>query len=201
MTRILCSGDDDLGRVEDGFGLGPVAGLPVEDVVVGLALLVVADDRRVGVQRAARVDDDGQLLVLDLDQLERVAGRVAVLGHDEGDLLALEAHLVGGQHRLGVLRHRRHPREVQPGQVGAGDHGADLGVRDGRRRVDRQDLRVGQRAAQDRSVQHAGELEVVDVAALAAHEPRVLLARHATVAQRHGRLFDGGHRVSPPRWR
>src|SRR3712207_6557795 len=39
-----------------------------------------------GVQRPAGVDDDRQLLVLDVDELQRVAGGVAVLGDDEGDL-------------------------------------------------------------------------------------------------------------------
>ena len=73
------------------------ARLPVEDVVVGLAFLVVADDGRVGVERVRGVDDRGQRLVVDVDELERVACRVAVLGDDEGDLLALEAHLVGGE--------------------------------------------------------------------------------------------------------
>ena len=51
-----------------------------------------------GVERPPGVDDRRQRLVLDLDELEGVAGRVPVLGHDEGHLLALEAHLVGGKH-------------------------------------------------------------------------------------------------------
>ena len=92
---------------------GLVARLPVEDVVVGPALDVVADDRRVRVERLAGVDHRSQRLVLDVDQLERVAGRVAVLGDDERDLLALEAHLVGGQHGLHVVGQRRHPRQPQ----------------------------------------------------------------------------------------
>ena len=56
-----------------------------------------------GVERLAGVDDRVERLVLDVDQLERVAGRVAVLGDDEGDLLALEADLVGGEHGLHVV--------------------------------------------------------------------------------------------------
>ncbi len=43
-------------------------------------------------------------------------------------------------------------------------------------------LRVGDRRAQDRQVQHALELDVVDVVAHAAHEARVLLAQHPAVA-------------------
>ena len=54
LERDVLRDDDDVGVGEDRVGLGLVARLPVEDVVVGLALLVVADHRRVGVERAAR---------------------------------------------------------------------------------------------------------------------------------------------------
>ena len=80
-------------------------------------------------QRLAYVDHGRQQLVLDVDQLERVAGGVPVLGDDERDLLVLEPHLVGGQHRLHVVGQRRHPGEVLCGEVGAGDDRLDLGVR------------------------------------------------------------------------
>ena len=79
-----------------------------------LALDLVAHERGVGVERPAGVDHRRQRLVLDVDQLERVACRVAVLGDDEGDLLALVAHLVGGQHGLHVGRQRRHPGQLEP---------------------------------------------------------------------------------------
>ena len=78
-----------------------------------LALDLVADERGVGVERPAGVDHRRQRLVLDVDQLERVACRVAVLGDDEGDLLALVAHLVGGEHGLHVGRQRRHPGQLE----------------------------------------------------------------------------------------
>ena len=98
---------------------GGVAGLPVEDVVVGLALDVVADDGGVGVERLAGVDHRRQRLVLDVDQLQRVACRVAVLGDDERHLLTLVAHLVRGQHGLHVVRQRRHPGQLQPFEHGS----------------------------------------------------------------------------------
>ena len=65
-----------------------------------------------------------------------------------------------------------------------------------------------ERAAQDGAVEHAGQLDVVDVVALAAEEPDVLLAVHATEADRvaggaqgdgaipQGRSLDGGHAVT-----
>ena len=123
-----------------------------------------------------------QHVVLDVDQLERVPGRVAVLGDDEGDLLALEADPVGGQHGLHVVGQRRHPGEALLGQVGAGDDGLHLGMGLGGADVDADDVRVRDRRAQDREVQHARQLEVVDVPAHAADEARVLLAQHPAVA-------------------
>ena len=149
--------DDDVGARERGRGRGGVARLPVEDVVgrgaVG-ALAVVADHRGVGVERAARVDDGLERFVLDVDQLERVAGRVVVVGDDERDLLALEAHLVGREHRLPVGRHRRHPRHPPRLEVAPRDDRVDPRQRQRRRGVDRDDPGVGERAAQDRAVQH-----------------------------------------------
>ena len=48
--------DDDVGLGERGIGRRGVAGLPVEAVVVGLAVEVGADHLGVGVERLARVD-------------------------------------------------------------------------------------------------------------------------------------------------
>ena len=196
LERDVLRDEDDVGVLEDRVRLGLVAGLPVEDVVVGLALLVVADDRRVGVERLARVDEHGQRLVLDVDQLERVARRVVVVRDHEGHLLALEAHLVRGEHGLRVGRERRHPGEPEPLEVLAGDHRAHLRVLQRGRRVDGDDAGVRQRAAQHRAVQHPGQLHVVDVVALAADEPRVLLALQP--AEADGALVGDGHR-EPPR--
>ena len=198
-------GDDDVGLGEDGVGLLLAARLPVEDVVVGLAFLVVADDGRVGVERVARVDDRGQRLVVDVDELERVACGVAVLGDDEGDLLALEAHLVGGEDGEGVVRQRGDPRQAERLEHRAGDDGLHLRVRLGGRGVDALDARVRERAAQDGAVQHAGQHDVVDVVALAADEAGVLLAEHAAEADGFRRRaggrgvggFGGGHAGAP----
>ena len=95
-------------------------------MVVRLALEVVADDGRIRRQRLAHVDHRIDPLVLHVDQFERVARRVAVLGDDERDLLVLEPDLVGGEHGLHVVRQGRHPGEVLGGEVGAGDHGLHL---------------------------------------------------------------------------
>ena len=104
--------DDPVGLGERGVGRGRVAALPLVDEVVGLAFLVVADQRRAVGERLLRRRDGREHLVVDVDELERVLGDVGIGRDDRRDLLALEPHLVGGEHRLGVARQRRHPREV-----------------------------------------------------------------------------------------
>ena len=61
-----------------------------------------------------------------------------------------------------------------------------LGCACGGAGVDADDPGVRDRRTQDREVQHAGQLDVVDVPAHAADEARVLLAEHPAVAD--GRL-------------
>ncbi len=60
--------DRDLGLGEGAVGRGPVARLPVPDVVVLLVLLVGAEHRGARLERLLRIDDHGQRLVLDLDR-------------------------------------------------------------------------------------------------------------------------------------
>ena len=125
-------GDDDGSRLEHGRRGRLVAGLPVEAEVVRLTLQVVADHRGARVERGSGIDDRLQDLVLDIDQLQRVARRVAVLGNDEGHLLTLEADLVGGEHGLDVVGERGHPGQTLLGQVRPRHHGLDLRMRQGR---------------------------------------------------------------------
>jgi hypothetical protein len=106
-------GDNDLCVGECGVRRRLVADLPVEDVVVGLALDVIANDRRIGIEGPSSVDDGRQRLVFDVDQLQRVPRRVAVVCDDEGDLLSMEAHLVGGEHGHHVMGKRRYPGKLQ----------------------------------------------------------------------------------------
>ena len=95
----------------DGVGLGErtvrrllVTSLPQGTrQVVALPLLVVADQRGVGVERLPRVHDRRQRLVFDVDELHAVVSGVFVGRDDERDLLTLEAHLVSGENRLRVV--------------------------------------------------------------------------------------------------
>jgi hypothetical protein len=165
---------DHVGLLERPVGAGRVADLPVKDDVALLARLVVPDDRRALGDRLLGVDDHRERLVVDLDGLARVLGDVRVVGDDAGHFLTLEPDLVRGQHGLGVVGQRRHPGEVPGRHHLAGEDQVD--ARDVPRLagVDGLDPRVGQRAAQDLHVQHAGQGDVVGVVALAADEPVVL---------------------------
>ena len=188
-------------EARDGIGLVLVAGVPVVDEVVLLVLLVIADDRGRGIQRPLCVHDGRERLVVDLDEFEGISCDVAGVGDHESHLLPLEAHLVGGQHGLRVVGQRRHPRQVEGLKHCAGDHRVHARQRFGRRGIDRADSRMGVRAAQDGAVQHARQVDVVDIVALPTQEAHVLLARHPTEAHRiagwaDGCLGGGGHAVT-----
>ena len=121
-------GDHHVRGGEHRVGGRLVARGPVEDVVVRRP---ARSSRITGApgSSAGRVDHDRERLVLDVDQLERIPGRVPVLGHHERHLLALEPDLVGGQHGLHVAGQSRHPGQFPLVQHVPGDDGLDLGVR------------------------------------------------------------------------
>ena len=160
-----------------------VARLPQEDVVrvparpvraVLLVLDVLAQHRRVRIQRLERIDQRRQLLVVDLDQLDRVRGGIAVGRDHERDLLALEQHLLVGQHRLHVAGERRHVVEIERLQVGGGQDRLDARHLERRGGVDPLDPRMAVGRADEVAEQHARQLDVVDIVALAAGEAGVL---------------------------
>ncbi len=130
--------------------------------------------------RGLGIDHRRQLLVVDLDQLERVLGDIAALGGDDRDRLADVAHAV---ERHAALLDRRIGETGQgPGDLGDVGAGHDQGH--ARQRlcpadIDRLDARVRVRAAQCCRVQHVRQHDVVDVAALAGQEARVLDPLHA----------------------
>ena len=126
-------------------------------------------ERRAVLLRLERVEHDRQRLVLDLDQVASVLGDVAVFGDHGRDRLAVVAHLLDGDHvlddRAGAEGGKR---RRMLGHVGACDDADHSRQRLRLRRVDLRDARVRMRAAHDRGVRHVLELDVVEVAALAA---------------------------------
>ena len=109
---------------------------------------VVAHHRRPRIQRGADVDDRRQDLVGDINELERVSGRVAVPGDDEGDLLTLEADLVRGEHGLDVIVQRGHPRQALLGELLSGDGEQHPWMRLRRAHIDAGDAGMGVGATQ-----------------------------------------------------
>ena len=79
----------------------------------------------------------GKLLVVHLDEFDRVGGDVAVLGDDEGHFLALEQHLLIGEHGLHVAGQRRHVVQVERLEVGGGQYRVDARQLERRFLVDR----------------------------------------------------------------
>jgi hypothetical protein len=135
------------------------------------------------------VDHCGQRLVVDVDQINRVVGFGKRLRDHQRHAFADEAHAID-RNDVAVrnLRSRQHP---------VGSDGADLAVKilprqsepDSRRgasraEVDISDIGMGVRRSQDRGVEHAGQLDVVDISALAGQEPKIFapLQRLADIA-------------------
>jgi hypothetical protein len=112
------------------------------------------------------------------------------------DFLVLEQHLAVGEHHLDVAGERRHPGEVHGLERLGGEHRDHARQRRCLGRVDRLDPGVGVRRAREVAVEHAGQLEVVDVVAPALDEADVLdaLALAAHALQGLGAL-GGGERL------
>ncbi len=135
---------------------------------------VVQHRRAVG-HRLLRIEHRRQVLVLDLDRLERPARRQQVLGGHRGHRLADIAHLAARHDRLVV---DEHAKPVLARNVVAGDdafhalHGLGLGG------VDRHDAGVRPRAAQHLDVEHVRHDHVAGIAQLARHLRRRIDAAH-----------------------
>ena len=155
---------------------------------VSLVLDVLAQDRRVRLHRLERVDQRRQRLVLDLDQVDRVGGDVAVVGDDERHLLVGEQDLLVRQHRLHVAGQRRHVVQVQGLQVVGGEDGVHARQRLGLADVDALDPGVAVGAADEVAMQHPRQADIVDIVALALDQAGVLLALSGAADAAQGRL-------------
>ena len=130
------------------------------------------------------VDDRGERVVLDVDEIGGVLGDVAIVGDDERDEIADEADLVLGERGAravrDVLAGEREPRFVDARvEVGRGEHGVDAVEFERCGGVDAHDPRPGERAAHEAGVEHARPHDVVDVGAVAGEQPRILDAGDA----------------------
>ncbi len=146
------------------------------------------EQRRAGLGRRDHVGDGGQRLPLDVDRLGRVLGARAAVGDDHGHDLADVAGDVFAERPLRGVAHVEAHGGGEAGRGGAEDRQwlqppRKIGVReDGDharhaarpRGVDRAHARMGVRRAQEGRVQQTGQGDVVDEAALAAKEARIL---------------------------
>ncbi len=156
VERVLAL-HHDVGAVDRGVDLAELQVHVLRDVTV---LAVLGDCRFGAGQGLVRVEMGLEDRVFDLDQLQRVDGRVLVEGRDRGDGLADVAHLVHGERRL-VLGPGQDAEFYR--QIGADDDREHPGQRAGAAGVDGLDDRVRMRAAQQLRVQHARQLDVVGV--------------------------------------
>ncbi len=169
------------------------------DVAVGLpdhrhhvALPPAMGERRIRLGGDAAVRHGGKRLVVHRDQGGCVLGQEPRLGDHHRHRLADEGDLVLGQHeRRDVGRQLRGPelqrqalgRQLRH-QIGERQHRMHAGRPGGRAGVDAPDQRMGVRAPHERDVQHVRKAEVVDEAATALQQRKVLdpLDRLADVA-------------------
>ena len=177
-------------RVGEGLvGVADLHGHLGDDVACGAAL----GQRRARDDRLARIDGGGQHLVIDLHQRRRVFRDIAAFGHDDGDGFARETGLVLGERpgHEGLLDggmghiERQAARAHGLGQIRMGQHGHDAGQGQRRALVDALDQRMGVGAAHEGGVQHARQLHVIHIAALAGEQGRVFLAQNAGAEKSH----------------
>ena len=117
---------------------------------------------------------------------QRVFGDIAALGDNDGERLADIAHLVLGETGMraqieddALDRRRRHqqgPGLPEIAEVVRGIGGDNALARQSRGDINRDQLSVRDRAAQQRGIEHAGNFEVVDKQRLAGEELPVLVA-------------------------
>jgi hypothetical protein len=123
-----------------------------------------------------------QRLEVELDRLGRVLAERAALGDHHRDRLADVAHGVFRHHRLlvGTELGKPHKPHRDPGELAAagkvrrGVHRVHSRHAARSRRVDAADRRVRARTAQERGVQHAGNVQVVGELAAAAQQAQIL---------------------------
>jgi hypothetical protein len=175
------------GAREGGVGRGLVAEQLDEGNIIRA---FVVDARRARLDRLGDRGDGGERLVVDRDQLGAVHRLRGGFGHDKGDTVADPAHAIFRQHGVARQRHGLSSAPFQSGMarqvaeagrlpVGGGDHRQHAGRSLRRARIDRLDPGVRVRRTQHHAEGHAGINHVVDIMPAAAHQARVLEARHA----------------------
>ena len=217
VTVTVSGGLDQDGVALDRRDRDALVDHPHPDDVVGCpervgTVLVAAADGNIGAEvlelqgsavcdRGLDVGHDREVVVVDVDQLDRVDRLGPGLGEDQGDGVADEAHLVEGQGATRALLVDVGERlERAAAQVLGGVDGQHAGSLLGLRGVDAQEGGVGERAAHEHRVHdglaaaaRAVRLPVVDEGALADEQLAVLDAANLRPQQRRTRSRHGAH--------
>ncbi len=172
------------GAGERGLDLGGVAIVIVQRHVVGD---VVVELRRAGLGGFLGVGDGGQRIDIEHDGFGGIARLRQRLGDHERHGVADIAHLVGHQRGAVGLQQRRAVAVLQRqaagegavtggGKIGSGPDAEHARHRLGGRRVDAAEDAVGVAGTHDPGIGLAGQVEIVGIFALAAHQRVVFLA-------------------------
>ena len=179
-----------------GLGDGALEVAPVEDALPhDVRAGVVMQDHLVS-ERGLTVDEGGQRLVVDLHEFRRIACELARRRDDGRDRLADVAHAPNRERVVLDVRAGRdgqlEERIGEDGDLVAGQRPVDAADLQRLRQVDRPDLRVRVRRADEVHVPHPVPLDVVEEHSLALYEPFVLLARDVRADEARLRLglFD-----------
>ena len=145
---------------------------------------LVVHDRRPRGDRPLDVDHGRQRLVLDANQVERIVRPIRIVRHHDRHRLPHESHPIPGQHRDAARNGQRGMRRIDGNRPPDGpqirrhedpDH---AGRPPRRRRVDRDDARMGMRRPQHRRVQTARHAQIIDELPRPRDEPRILPPPH-----------------------
>jgi hypothetical protein len=167
-----------------GSGEGRVGvAVPVAAAEHDVAAVLREQQRRFGRERGIHVDDGIERVDVDLDQRGRIFGDRPGVGDDDRDRFAHQTDGVARQRAVGrreqTVTARRHHVVGDVAQIGIGQHEVHTGHMARGRDVDGGDPPVGDRAANERGVEHPRHGQVIDVAALPGEDPRILRTAHA----------------------
>ena len=173
--------DAGVGLLERTLGLA-VGELADRDLV---GLGVGMQERRRFFARGLRVDHRRERLVVDGNQLGRVLGQIAALGHHQRHRLAHIAHVLDRERPLVDLGlERDQERVAELAHVLAGDHRPDAVLCQRLSRVDADNLGVRVRRANDVGVQRPGRhRQVVGVAPAPRQQRGVFLPQHRSAEE------------------
>ena len=171
------------------------AWVAVRDPHVAKDVPPIVELRRGGIERLFHVGHRGKRLVVHGDAIGSASGELGCLRGDDGDGLAVVANAIGREHRLvGELE----PVGRLPRHVLCREHGDDTGCGERVRDVDRADARMGVRAPERVSPEHAFVPEVAPIGERPANLGDAVDAAHGLAdAAAHALLGSPAHRSAP----